>query len=567
VATFTHSFHEKRNANDGGVMSAWVWRRCAVSVSALLGLFVLVSGLVVVWTPIPLVVPVAISAVWVVAQYLAGPWIVSHLIRADEIERTPDGYDTDHEIAAIVARQCDLAGVPRARLGIVDDGTPNAFTFGRTQRDARIYVSRGLLERLDQDELEAVVAHEVGHVAQRDFIVMTLASIIPMVLYYIAVGARSNNRADGVAVAVVAYVGYFLAELAVLALGRARELGADHASCARTGHGDALCSALVKIAYGMGQVDQERASEVRALIKDKQRKDARRLVRQGHRTKAVGALGIADPGLTTTLIEALGDDNDPADALGAMRWESSNPWGRFSEKLSSHPLVIHRIAALESSGLPGAPTNWPAEEVMARPNDEEIGSARWRFGLELPIRYLGGLLCVVAFLMWKVAFHQHQHLLGEILCAAGILLFIRALMRTPLTGFDRVDRVTTLLTRLDAGPVSGMPVRIRGKVIGRGVPGYVLSPDLVVADDSGFIPVLYSQPLPFARGLFALARAGTFAEREVVVRGWYRREYGPAIELQSVEIPDEFTTKSWQYVARIALAVVIAVVGAGLAVL
>lgn len=146
----------------------------------------------------------------------------------------------------------------------------------------------------------------------------------------------------------------------------------------------------MKIAYGMGQVDAARASEVRALIKDKSRKDARRVVRQGHRMKAIGALGIAEPGLTTTLIEALGDDHDPADALGAMRWETSNPWGRFSEKLASHPLVIHRIAALESSGLPGAPTRWPAEEVLARADNEELGRVRWRFGLELPVRYLGG---------------------------------------------------------------------------------------------------------------------------------------------------------------------------------
>lgn len=69
--------------------------------------------------------------------------------------------------------------------------------------------------------------------------------------------------------------------------------------------------------------------------------------------------------------------------------------------------------------------------------------------------------------MWKVAFHSHQHLVGETLCVAGFLLFIRAIMRTPLTGFDTVDRITSLLSRLDAGPVSGIPVRIRGKVIGR----------------------------------------------------------------------------------------------------
>ena len=69
-----------------------------------------------------------------------------------------------------------------------------------------------------------------------------------------------------------------------------------------------------------------------------------------------------------------------------------------------------------------------------------------------------------------------------------------------------VDEVTSLLERLDASPVAGIGVNVKGKIIGRGMPGYVLSPDLVVQDESGFVPILYRQPIPFARALFALLK-------------------------------------------------------------
>ena len=91
--------------------------------------------------------------------------------------------------------------VASVALGIVDDGNPNAFTFGRTPRDARIWISRGLLERLDERELDAVVTHEVGHIKHWDFAVMTLAAVVPMVLYLAYLIARGSDRSEARAVA------------------------------------------------------------------------------------------------------------------------------------------------------------------------------------------------------------------------------------------------------------------------------------------------------------------------------------------------------------------------------
>src|SRR2546426_10628686 len=78
------------------------------------------------------------------------------------------------------------SGIPMPRLAISPDPTPNAFVFGRTQKSATLAFHQGLLQRLNEDEIEGVIAHELGHVKHRDFIVVTMISAIPLVAYLIA---------------------------------------------------------------------------------------------------------------------------------------------------------------------------------------------------------------------------------------------------------------------------------------------------------------------------------------------------------------------------------------------
>ncbi|WP_228395497.1 hypothetical protein, partial [Modestobacter roseus] len=124
-------------------------------------------------------------------------------------------------------------------------------------------------------------------------------------------------------------------------------------------------------------------------------------------------------------------------------------------------------------------------------------------------------------------------------------------------------RVTELLTRLDASPVTGLPVELRGRVIGRGTPGYALSPDLVVQDDSGFVPVLYLQPWPFARSLFGLLRVPDLLDTDVVVRGWYRRNPAPVLELRELVPERGARVRGVQWIAAYLVAALIAAVGGG----
>jgi hypothetical protein len=124
-----------------------------------------------------------------------------------------------------------------------------------------------------------------------------------------------------------------------------------------------------------------------------------------------------------------------------------------------------------------------------------------------------------------------------------------------------VEEITSLLERLDAGPLAGFPVEVRGWVVGRGSPGYLLSPDLVVQDQSGFVPLLWRQPIPLARAWFGLTKVRGYLNQHVVASGWYHRNPGPVIELRSVRAADGRTTQTWWWAACYAASALVLVAG------
>src|SRR3989441_1827726 len=116
----------------------------------------------------------------VLLQYLIGPVIVRATSRLHYLSPGENRW-----LETKVSQMASTSGIPMPRLAISPDPTPNAFVFGRTQKSATLAVHQGLLQRLDEDEIEGVIAHELGHVKHRDFIVVTMISAIPLVAYLI----------------------------------------------------------------------------------------------------------------------------------------------------------------------------------------------------------------------------------------------------------------------------------------------------------------------------------------------------------------------------------------------
>lgn len=168
------------------------------------------------------------------------------------------------QLHTIVDRLCALSDTPKPRVAIADTDMPNAFATGRNPRKAVVCATTGIMRRLNEVELEGVLAHELAHVAHRDVAVMTVASFLGMAAgmitrfaMYGGMGGSRDNRDNnnGAAIAlVVSIVVYAISFVLTRALSRYRELSADRSGAYLTGAPSALASALQKITGAMGSI-------------------------------------------------------------------------------------------------------------------------------------------------------------------------------------------------------------------------------------------------------------------------------------------------------------------------
>jgi heat shock protein HtpX len=195
-------------------------------------------------------------------------------------EVTPEEAPKLH---GVVDRLCALADMPKPRVAIARTDMPNAFATGRNSQNAVLCVTTGLMRRLDDKELEGVIAHEMSHVAHKDVVVMTVASFLGIVagllvrfafygeLFGGGGGRSNNNNNNGGALPVllivmaVSVVVYAISFLLIRLLSRYRELAADRAGALLTGQPSALASALTKVSGAMSAIPTKDLREAQPL--------------------------------------------------------------------------------------------------------------------------------------------------------------------------------------------------------------------------------------------------------------------------------------------------------------
>src|ERR1700722_6976524 len=179
------------------------------------------------------------------------------------------------ELHGVIDRLCALADMKKPRVAIADTDVPNAFATGRSPNNAVVCATSGLMRRLDEPELEAVLAHELSHVAHRDVAVMTIASflgvvagLVTRIMFWTGMmggfggnnrGGGNNNSGDQAAmvemmVLLVSVAVYAISFLLTRALSRYRELAADRSGALLTGQPSVLASALVKVTGEMSRI-------------------------------------------------------------------------------------------------------------------------------------------------------------------------------------------------------------------------------------------------------------------------------------------------------------------------
>lgn len=189
--------------------------------------------------------------------------------------------DEAPELHAMVDRLCAMADLPKPRVAIVDTDVPNAFATGRSPKHAAVAVTRGLWERLEAKEIEGVLAHELAHIANRDVLVMTVASFFAMLAALLTrfalyagmfgggYGRRNDNGGNQVPVwlivLAVSMVTYAISFVLIRTISRYREYGADRGSALLTGAPEYLMSALQKISGQMTRIPQRDLREMEGM--------------------------------------------------------------------------------------------------------------------------------------------------------------------------------------------------------------------------------------------------------------------------------------------------------------
>jgi heat shock protein HtpX len=241
--------------------------------SSLLGLLYVIFAVVLFQVLSVGLVPMLVIVVGIAFfQYFTSDKLALKASGAKVVER-----DEAPELHDMVERLCAMADLPKPRVAIIDTDVPNAFATGRSPKHAAVAVTRGLWQRLEPREIEGVLAHELSHIANRDVLIMTVASFFAMLaglltrfgLYSGMFGGgrgRDNNQVPvWLIVLLVSVVTYFLSQILILAISRYREFAADRGSALITGAPEHLMSALQKIASDMFRIPERDLRQVETM--------------------------------------------------------------------------------------------------------------------------------------------------------------------------------------------------------------------------------------------------------------------------------------------------------------
>jgi len=251
------------------------WRM--FTTSFLLGLLYVVFGVVLIQYLNFGLVPVLVIVIGLAFfQYYTSDKLALRAAGAKVVER-----DEAPELHDLVERLCAMADLPKPKVAIVDTDVPNAFATGRSPKHAAVAVTTGLWRRLDKEEIESVLAHELSHVANRDVLVMTVASFFAMLaalltrfgLYAGMFGGfgggnrnnNSNNTPVWLIVLAVSIVTYVISFILIRTISRYREYAADRGSALITGAPENLMSALQKISSQITMIPDRDLREVAGM--------------------------------------------------------------------------------------------------------------------------------------------------------------------------------------------------------------------------------------------------------------------------------------------------------------
>ena len=473
------------------------------------------------------IIAVVITLIFNVAAFFISPWLMDLSQKwlyqtrwvsiADIAQQSP-------ETAEVIKRVCADKQLKQPRLGIIDDQNPTAFTYGSLPNSARLIVSQGLFTYLEDEEVAAVYAHELGHIVHWDFAVMTVASTMIQICYLIYTFARRMGRRGSEKVkdamqtaALVAYIFYLIGSYLLLYLSRTREYFADHFAAETTGNPNALSRALVKIAYGIVEEGSRQEEPSRLL--------------EGTR-----ALGIYDAKAAASTGTAYRIASSPEKIGRVFLWDMFNPWGWWMELNSTHPLTGKRVRALSTYAEQlGLAIEFDMGKVIGEGktlNKKRLYGSFFFDVFLFSLEFVG----LVCGLIIGIVSGYGQFALAFPVIGLGLGIVIKAFVMFP--NYDRAleTEVLELMSDPYASPLRGQPAKLSGNLIGRGQAGYKFGSDLKLQDKTGMLYLRYSSRFgPIGNFLFGMKRVQSLIGSAVNTKGWFRRGIAPWMDLIQLE--------------------------------
>ena len=477
-------------------------------------------------------------------------------------------------------QKVEETGIGIKKVFVLKDETMNAFVYGHGHWNGRLAVSAGLFKYLNEEEMNAVIGHELSHVKNNDFIMLTMATGFPLFTAYCysflrQLATHREGIKAGVAypfilgLAVFTRFLYILSMLFLLSLTRIREAMADFASVHVYGSSPrAMSTALMKVGYGLLDITPQGDDQVAAKflppeieIEDEEEAKKERLNR-------------AKPKETGTVLNTLGfmaqftnpvplygkGKGTPEDRMNrVLKWERTQPMAKVLRLFSSHPLVSDRIEMMDNLSM----------ELGERP----ILSQRVHFKTSSLLQpyFLKDMIFFMANVtFWSFIFIGSYALLG----VRSLPSFIRAtaigitafffgtyVLWYARSAYSFSFRKTTINQILEADESSSLfktglhvrrPVEVEGRVMGRLMPGFKLDHNFVIEENGESLVALWESLTIIGQLQFAILDLPTFENAKVRIKGWLSRVPVPVLrvyEIQLVEktgwVKNKKIKKSW----------------------
>jgi Zn-dependent protease with chaperone function len=465
--------------------------------------------------------------------FFMSPWIIETAQKQYHRTQWITLTDLDEiapEAVTVIEKFCEIQNIDIPRLGLIEDSNPVAFIYGVLPNSARIVVSRGLLQILDDDEIAAVYAYQLGRIRNLSFAIVTFAAAPAQLIYLLHVWlSRISFRAKRAKnalrlIAAIANGLYNFCNYIVLAITRTSTYLCDRTAAELTGNPNAMTRALTKIARGLVQQTQLGQPTSRLL----------------ESTRALGTCDYKTAIPIGMAFEILYAGQSEHNLYKVFLWELFNPWANWREWQSSHVLIGRRIKQLtdyvKQLGLTSE-YDFPLILREGRSLDRTRLYRNFRRDLLIQTAPYTGVLLGLGLSFALFWLYNNWLPLSLSIVGFGLGIMFQGSLRYPSYRKVADTDLVSLLIDPYASTLCGQPVQIPGELLGYGRHDMQLGYTLKLEDQSGSIYLNY---LPNLKTLYAdrgqiIQQMEILAGESVLATGWFRRGEISAINLSTLK--------------------------------